>query len=78
MDTGAVIKENGMKMPQKGKLRVKNRPANAGNMCSIPGPGRSHMPQHNATKSSSHSPQLEKARMQQQRPSAAKNKQKFF
>ena len=56
MENGAVIKENSMEMPQKVKLRdfpggtvVKNRPANAGNMCSIPGPGRSHMPQHNAT-----------------------------
>ena len=28
---------------------VKNPPANAGDMGSIPGPGRSHMPQSNKT-----------------------------
>ena len=81
LENGAVIKENSMEMPQKVKLRdfpggtvVKNRPANAGNMGSIHGPGSSHMPQHNATKSSSRSLHLEKARMQQRRLSAAKNK----
>ena len=26
---------------------IKNTPANAGDTCSIPGPGRSHMPQSN-------------------------------
>ena len=94
---------------------VKNPPANAGDMSSSPGPGRSHMPQSNEARApqllSLHSrarepqllsprattteareprararqqekplqwearaPQLEKARMQQWRPNAAKNK----
>ena len=30
-----------------GSLMVKNLPANAGNMGSIPGPGRFHMPRSN-------------------------------
>ena len=82
---------------------VKNPPANAGDMGSIPDLERSHMPQGNyarapqllkparhtreatspqreahatATKSSSHSPQPEKARMQQWRPNVAKKREK--
>ena len=53
MENGAVIMENSMEEPQKIKLRafsggtvVKNRPANARDMCSIPSPGRSHIPAH--------------------------------
>ena len=83
---------------------VENLPANAGDMGSSPGPGRSHMPRSNwacapqllslrvwslcsatreativrgprtAMKSSPRSLQLKKARAQQRRPNAAKNK----
>ena len=83
---------------------VENLPANAGDMGSIPGLGRSHMPWSNwarepqllslrvwslcsatreaaivrgpctAMKSGPHLLQLEKALMQKQRPSTAKNK----
>ena len=49
---------------------VKNPPANAGDMGSIPGPGGSHV-------RSPHTPTREKP-MQQQRPSTAKNKFFFF
>ena len=80
--------------------RADQPPPNAGDMGSIPGLGRSHMPWTNdahapqllslcsrtkaearettarslcaTKKSDSHSPQLEKAFVQQQRPSAAK------
>ena len=72
---------------------IKNPPANAGDTGSIPGPGRSHMPQSNearapqllkpaslepvlCNKRSPRSPQAEKARTQQQRPNADKNKNK--
>ena len=52
------IMENSMEVPQKTKIKlpyegfpggtvVKNLPANAGDMGSSPGLGRSHMPQSN-------------------------------
>ena len=69
---------------------VKNPPANAGDTGLIPGPGRFHMPQDNCAlpqekpsqwedhalqlESSPRLPQLEKAHVQQWRPSTAKNK----
>jgi len=66
-------------------LVVKNPPANSGNTSSIPGLRRSHMLRSNywspcalepmlRNESSPHSLQLEKACVQQQRPSTAKNK----
>ena len=67
---------------------IKNPAANAWDLGSIPGPGRSHMPQgnethvpqlqspHSATREAlggeTHTPQLEKALTRQQRPTAAK------
>ena len=66
---------------------VKNLPANAGEPGSSPGPGRSHMPREQlslcatiteACAPRAHAPQkekqLEKARAQQRRLKAAKNK----
>ena len=53
---------------------VKNLPADAGDTVSIPGWGRFHVPRVKEA----HLRQLEKARVQQQRPSAAKNNLFFF
>lgn len=63
-------------------LDVKNPPANAGDLHSIPGPGRPYMlrsgyagaPQLLSPNSRAPELQLEEAGAQQQRPSAAKNR----
>ena len=70
----AALFKNSKSMGCPGGLAVKNPPANAGDMGSVPGPGRFHVPWSNEEQPL----QREKVCKLQPRPSAAKTKQNIF